>query len=273
MRCRELLSSYLTTQGFYTEAENVLSGVDLESYENELALVSFMLTTGCPVKPPERNRASHNHGGCICVECGCTFIGDESHDLCAVCDDTRAQASASDEWQGEIECCDAKGFWLILSDNCPFVPGQKVTIKAPRAATGIPPTKIYTVHFGMPGTDTRRNSKAGEVERLRTYRDGYEQGKFDAKAASDTFGGDSLLWHNPAPNAAAPSMTTSKTVTVQFGNAPPGEAAILLSEAWGFMCNERIDWVDSDKGSLVDRIGNYLSMRLDAGPTHDKTKA
>jgi len=56
-------------------------------------------------------------------------------------------------------------------------------------------------------------------------------------------------------------------------NAEAGEVELILSEVWGFMCNERIDWVDSDKGSLVDRIGNYLSMRLAADPTHDKTKA
>lgn len=43
----------------------------------------------------------------------------------------------SDEWEGEIECCDAKGVWMILSDNCPFVPGEKVKITAPRHA----PTK------------------------------------------------------------------------------------------------------------------------------------
>ena len=79
------------------------------------------------------------------------------------CWNTRAQASTSDEWQGEVECCDAKGFWLILSDNCHFVPGQKVTIKAPLASSGIPPTKTYTVHFGMNGADTRSNAKAGEV--------------------------------------------------------------------------------------------------------------
>jgi len=35
-----------------------------------------------------------------------------------------------DAWTGEIECCDAKGFWLILADDCPFVPGQRVTITA-----------------------------------------------------------------------------------------------------------------------------------------------
>lgn len=41
----------------------------------------------------------------------------------------RARVPA-ESWTGEIECCDAKGFWLVLADNCPFVPGQRVTIAA-----------------------------------------------------------------------------------------------------------------------------------------------
>ena len=42
-------------------------------------------------------------------------------------------AQAVDVWTGEIECCDDKGFWLVLADGCPFVPGQKVTITAANA--------------------------------------------------------------------------------------------------------------------------------------------
>jgi hypothetical protein len=51
--CRELLSSYLTTKGFYTEAENVRIGVDLESYDNELSLIAFTLTALALVSVPD----------------------------------------------------------------------------------------------------------------------------------------------------------------------------------------------------------------------------
>lgn len=38
-----LLSSYLDDGGWHTEAENVRNGVDLESYENELSLIDWLL--------------------------------------------------------------------------------------------------------------------------------------------------------------------------------------------------------------------------------------
>lgn len=41
---------------------------------------------------------------------------------------------AVEGWTGEIECCDAKGFWLVSADDCPFVPGQRVTITAAQQA-------------------------------------------------------------------------------------------------------------------------------------------
>lgn len=45
-------------------------------------------------------------------------------------DEAAQPTKLEDTWTGEIECCDSKGFWLILADDCPFVPGQKVTITA-----------------------------------------------------------------------------------------------------------------------------------------------
>ncbi len=36
-------------------------------------------------EPINRDRPSSAPGGCECMECGCTFIGDESHQFCAVC--------------------------------------------------------------------------------------------------------------------------------------------------------------------------------------------
>jgi hypothetical protein len=38
------------------------------------------------------------------------------------------QPGRVDEWHGEVECCNAKGMWLIMADDCPLVPGQKVRI-------------------------------------------------------------------------------------------------------------------------------------------------
>ena len=40
---RFLLSSYLCDGGWHTEANNVLEGVDLDSYENELSLIDWLL--------------------------------------------------------------------------------------------------------------------------------------------------------------------------------------------------------------------------------------
>jgi hypothetical protein len=40
---RELLAAYLTEYSWFTEADNVREGIDLESYENELQLIGFML--------------------------------------------------------------------------------------------------------------------------------------------------------------------------------------------------------------------------------------
>lgn len=37
------------------------------------------------------------------------------------------------------------------------------------------------------------------------------------------------------------------------------KAKALLSEAWGFLSNESIDWVDAKDGSLLDRITAHLS--------------
>lgn len=43
MSAMTLLSSYLDDGGWHTEAENVRNGVDLESYENELSLIDWLL--------------------------------------------------------------------------------------------------------------------------------------------------------------------------------------------------------------------------------------
>ncbi len=34
---------------------------------------------------PDGDRATSEPGGMECMECNCIFIGDESHDVCAVC--------------------------------------------------------------------------------------------------------------------------------------------------------------------------------------------
>lgn len=34
---------------------------------------------------PDADRPAHEPGGCQCIRCGCIFIGEEWHELCAVC--------------------------------------------------------------------------------------------------------------------------------------------------------------------------------------------
>jgi hypothetical protein len=40
------------------------------------------------------------------------------------------EAAPVDGWVGEIECGDAKGMWLVMTPNCPLVPGQRVLVTA-----------------------------------------------------------------------------------------------------------------------------------------------
>lgn len=42
----------------------------------------------------ERNRATNYPGGCECMRCGCIFIGDESHDICGICESAIAALAA-----------------------------------------------------------------------------------------------------------------------------------------------------------------------------------
>jgi hypothetical protein len=43
-------------------------------------------------KELKRDRAANNPGGCECLSCGCIFIGEEWHTLCAVCYDDGLRA-------------------------------------------------------------------------------------------------------------------------------------------------------------------------------------
>lgn len=53
MSAMTLLSSYLDDGGWHTEAENVRNGVDLESYENELSLIDWLLRHAHPAQPAQ----------------------------------------------------------------------------------------------------------------------------------------------------------------------------------------------------------------------------
>jgi hypothetical protein len=73
------------------------------------------------------------------------------------------EAAPVDGWVGEIECGDAKGMWLVMTPNCPLVPGQRVLVTAAptrEAATVVSNESSNLSHNATCVSQTRDNGIA-----------------------------------------------------------------------------------------------------------------
>jgi hypothetical protein len=146
----------------------------------------------------------------------------------------RARVPA-ESWTGEIECCDAKGFWLVLADNCPFVPGQRVTIAAapsqPEDANcshtwvtdGIGPTRCSKCRKQPEDAALLRAVRAHDRE------EATQKGEPDpwAEDFPEPYRSERLTAMRCAFNAAAPSQPT-QAVDVGYDDA-------LNDAGWAFI--------------------------------------
>jgi hypothetical protein len=73
----------------------------------------------------------------------------------------------------------------------------------------------------------------------------------NTRAQASATEGDSLVWHNPAPHAAAPSVPSTKTVTVRLGDTRSNAKAREV---------ESINASDEDIRAWADRHDLALSI-------------